>query len=91
MAKHAATTPASTQSAHPWRATVRTLFAAVIAFASMWGVIVAAAGLDEGIGWVASSLAITAGITRIMALPAVEAFIRTFLPWLAPDSNTEGK
>lgn len=87
MAKHAAVSNTSTQSAHPWRATVRTLFAAIVAFAAMWGVIVAAAGLDAGIEWVGASLAITGGITRVMALPAVDAFIHAFLPWLAPDAG----
>lgn len=75
----------STQTAHPWRATVRTLFAAVVGFAAMWGVVVQAAGLDPSVEWVSASIAATGAVTRVMALPVVDAFIRQFVPWLAPD------
>lgn len=74
----------ATQTAHPWRATVRTAFQALIGFAAMWGLIVEAVGLDPSWQWVAASLAVTAGITRVMALPQVAAFIDVFIPWLAP-------
>lgn len=74
----------ATQIQHPWRATARTVFAAVIAFAAMWSTIVAAAGLPDT-AWVAASIAVTGAITRVMALPAVNDFIVRFLPWLAPD------
>jgi len=79
----------STQTAHPWRATVRTLFAAVVGFAAMWGLIVQAAGFDPSVEWVSASIAATGAITRVMALPAVDAFIRQFLPWLAPDKASK--
>lgn len=77
----------STQEQAPWRATLRTLFAALIALASMWALIVEALGLDQGIPWVAASLAATAAITRVMALPAVNNWLRRFVPWLAPESD----
>ena len=83
MGDHSAET--STQTAHPWRATVRTVFAFVVGLAAGWGLIVRAAGLDAGVEWVSGSVAIAAGITRVMALPAVDALIRQFAPWLAPD------
>lgn len=73
----------STQERHPWRATARTIFQACIAFAAMWGLIVEAAGLDADLAWVSASLATTGGLTRVMALPAVERFLRTFVPWLS--------
>lgn len=85
MADHAAE---STQTAHPWRATVRTVFAFVVGLAAGWGLIVQAAGLDAGVEWVSGSVAIAAGITRVMALPAVDSLIRQFAPWLAPDKTT---
>ncbi|WP_405475603.1 hypothetical protein [Paenarthrobacter ilicis] len=83
MADHLAAE--STQTAHPWRATVRTAFAAVVGLAAAWGLIVGAAGVDPGLEWVSGSVAIAAGITRVMALPAVDNLIRQFVPWLAPD------
>lgn len=80
--RHAATT---SQTRHPWRATVRTAFAVVVALAAMTPALVEAAGLDETAAPVAGALAITAAITRILALPAVEAFLERFVPWLAAE------
>lgn len=77
----------STQTANPWRATIRTVFAFLVGLAAAWALIIQAAGLDAGIGWVATSLTIAAGVTRVMALPAVDDLIRRFLPFLAPDKN----
>lgn len=76
---------APTQTRRPWRATVRTVFQAVVGFAAMWAVIVEAIGLDPEWQWVAASLAVTGAITRLMAVPAVEAWLRRFLPILAAD------
>lgn len=77
--------PVSTQTAYPWRATVRTAFAFVVGLAAAWALIIQAAGIDPGIEWAGTSLTIAAAITRVMALPAVDALIRQFAPWLAPD------
>lgn len=77
------TTP--TQVRRPWRTTFRTLFQAVIAFAAMWAVIVQALGLDQDWQWVSASLLVTAAITRVMALPQVEAFLKRFAPLLAAE------
>jgi hypothetical protein len=79
--------PASTQTAYPWRATVRTAFAFLVGLAAAWALVIQAAGLDAGIPWVATSLTIAAGVTRIMALPAVDDLIRRFVPWLAPSKG----
>lgn len=84
MAKHLSSEQDATQVRHPWRATIRTWFAAIIAFAAMYPAIIAAAGLPDT-AWVAVSVAVAGAITRIMALPAVNDFITRFLPWLAPD------
>lgn len=75
----------STQAAHPWRTVVRTVFQFVVGLAAGWALIVGAAGLDAGVEWVGTSLAISAAITRVMNLPVVDALIRAYLPWLAPD------
>ncbi|WP_333811087.1 hypothetical protein [Timonella senegalensis] len=85
MSRHAS----STQAAHPWRATLRTIFAALIGLASAWIVIVEAIGLDPGIPWVATSIAVTGAITRVMAIPGVIDWLERFLPWLAPGGLSE--
>ena len=72
-----------TQVRRPWRATVRTIFAAVVGLAAMAPLLVDASGLDETAPAVAGVLAVTGAITRIMAIPQVETFLRTFLPFLA--------
>lgn len=77
----------SSQERAPWRATARTLFAALIGLASMWALVVEALGLDQGIPWVAASLAVTGAITRLMALPAVNNWLRQYMPWLAPEGG----
>lgn len=81
------TTP--TQVRRPWRASLRTGFAVIIALAAMTPSLVAASGLDETLRPVAGALAIAAAITRIMALPAVDEFLARFLPWLAADPDPE--
>lgn len=78
-----------TQVSHPWRATVRTIFAAVVGFAAMWPVIVEALGLDPAWVWVSVSIAVTGGITRIMALPQVNEWMERHVPWLAAGRPTE--
>lgn len=87
MSKHAAVT---TQSQHPWRATARTILAIVIALAAMAPVVYTAATMQSpelATGAAAAVLTIAAAITRIMALPVVEAFLRRFVPWLAASAR----
>jgi hypothetical protein len=38
-------------------------------------------------GWAAGGLAFAGAITRVMALPAVEGFLRVYVPWLAADGS----
>lgn len=71
-----------TQARHPWRATARTVFAAIIALAAMLPLLVEASGVDETAGAVAGALAIAGAITRIMAIPQVNEFLERFLPFL---------
>lgn len=77
----------STQAAYPWRATIRTAFAFLVGLAAAWALIIQALGLGPDVPWVATSLLVAAGVTRVMALPAVDDLIRRFAPWLAPDKN----
>jgi hypothetical protein len=73
-----------TQVRRPWRATTRTVFQALVALAIMAPVLVQATGLDPtSLPWLAGVLAVCAAITRVMALPQVEAFLRRFLPFLS--------
>lgn len=90
MGKHSAPlTGTPTSVAHSWRATVRTVFQAVVGFAAMWALIVETLGLDSTLPWVAASLAVTGGITKVMNLPAVENWLVRFLPFLATGVHTE--
>ncbi|WP_280244928.1 MULTISPECIES: hypothetical protein [Nocardia] len=77
--------PMATQSAHPWRATVRTLFAGLIGLAAMLPLIVDATGLPDTTPGLAGALAISAAVTRLLALPGVNDWLRTYAPWLAAD------
>lgn len=72
-----------TQLRRPWRSTVRTTFQALVALCLMLPFLVEASGVDETLPPVAGALAIAGGISRVMALPQVEAFLRRFLPFLA--------
>lgn len=71
-----------TQVRRPWRSTARTIFQATIALAAMWALIVQTLGLPDW-AWVGTSVAVAGAITRLMALPQVELFLRHFFPWLA--------
>lgn len=83
------TTPTPTQVRRPWRATARTVFAALVALAAMFPLLVDASGLDETAGPIAGALAIAGAITRIMAIPQVEEFLTRFLPFLAADPESK--
>jgi hypothetical protein len=78
----------ATQVRRPWRSTVRTAFQVLAGLLPMLPVIVGASGLDQSAPAVAGALAISAAITRVMALPAVEAFLQRFIPWLAAAPRT---
>lgn len=82
---------ATTQEQRPWRTTVRTVFQGVVGLAASWALIVQALGLDPSWQWVTVSLTITAAITRVMALPAVEGLLARFVPWLAADPQPSAR
>jgi hypothetical protein len=79
----------TTQSNHPWRATVRTLFAIVVGLASSWGVVAQALNLDPTWGWVAIGAALAATVTRVLANPTVEALLKQYLPWLSAEPRVK--
>lgn len=75
-----------TQVARPWRTTVRTTFQGIVAAAAVAAPVYAAATNHDpaaATGWAATGLAVAAGVTRVMALPAVEGFLARFAPFLA--------
>ena len=85
MAEHVATT---TQTAHPWRTTVRTVFQAVITLAAatpfVLGAVADGDGSSLGAGAVVA-LSVAGAITRVMSLPVVNDFITRFIPFLAAE------
>lgn len=79
MTAHSLPTP--TQTAHPWRATARTVVQVALALATLIPVIVVTGGIPVE-GAVVQVLAVCAGLTRVMASPAVNAVLSRFAPWL---------
>lgn len=77
-------TPAPTQTRHPWRAVARTVFAAVVALASLLPYIAAEAHIDA-VPAVGQVLAVAGAITRILAIPGVDKWLRDYLPFLAAE------
>lgn len=78
----------------PWKATARTVVAAGLALLPALPEIADAADIDT-IPVVASVLAITAAVTRVLALPAVDKWLDRYLPGLSADigyldNKTEG-
>lgn len=77
-----------TQMRRPWRSTARSVFQALMGLAVIAPLVAAAieeaTGYDlDGIPFIAAVLAGAAAVARVMAVPAVEAWLRTFLPFLA--------
>jgi inner membrane protein involved in colicin E2 resistance len=74
------TTP--TQVAHPWRTTVRTGFQAIVSLAAVYPIAVAQLHVPDSAA-LAGSVAVMAAVTRVMALDAVNQWLRVYVPWLA--------
>lgn len=78
-----------TQVRRPWRATVRTVFQALVALATLLPFIVSGVYQDSTAypAVVVQVLAVSGALSRVMALPQVEAFLRLFLPFLSAAPN----
>lgn len=76
-----------TQSRHPWRATARTVVAALVGLAVILPTVADVLGVSA-VPWVASVVAVAAGVTRVLAIPAVDGWLRTWLPWLAAEPRS---
>jgi hypothetical protein len=71
-----------TQTRHPWRATLRTVVAAGVGLATLAPTIAIAAHVDT-VPAVVQVLGVTGAITRVLAAPGVDRWVRRYLPWLA--------
>ena len=81
-----------TQVRRPWRATVRTIFAAIVGVAPILPMAYQAATQQDpalATGWVGTGLAIAGGITRVMAMASVNEFFKKFVPFLAPEPKAD--
>lgn len=74
--------PAPTQTQHPGRATLRTAVAGLLALVTLLPYILGAVHVDTTV-WGAQALAVSAGVTRVLAIPAVNAWLTDYLPFLA--------
>ena len=74
--------------AHPGRRVLRTILANLGAFAVTVPIVIAAIGIPENaprwvIAGVAGVVAVSAAITRVLAIPQVEQFLQRSVSWLA--------
>jgi hypothetical protein len=79
----------TTQVRYPWRATFRTVIAAAIGITPLLPLIASAAGLTA-VPWVVAVLALAGAITRVLAVPGVEAWLRKYFSPLAAEPKNEG-
>lgn len=83
LGKHsvAARSPSS-QVRHPWRASIRTGLAALLAALLAFPEIARALSISD-IPIVATTVGVAVAVTRVMALPSVEKFLDQFAPFLS--------
>ena len=77
---------AASQITYPSRAVIRTTFQALLGLCALAPVVYTAASQHDpavATGAAAGVLAVTGAVTRIMALPGVDAWLRVYVPWLA--------
>jgi hypothetical protein len=80
----------TTQARNPWAAVRRTLLALagfIVVMAPVVPDIVHAIGWNVAIPWVATALVVAGAITRVLAIPAVEQWLRSHIPTLAAARN----
>ncbi|MFF5144038.1 hypothetical protein ACFY6U_30650 [Streptomyces sp. NPDC013157] len=63
--------------------TLRTVVQTAVGLCVLLPAVVDAAGIPDTLPWVAGALAVAAGVTRVMAVPAVQALLPA---WLRTDT-----
>ncbi|MBB5121151.1 hypothetical protein AF335_01880 [Streptomyces eurocidicus] len=70
------------------RRTVRTIVQTAVALAVLLPAIIDASGIPSTLPWVAAALAVAGGLSRVMALPGVQALMPRWLR-TGPDRDDE--
>ncbi|MFZ4234986.1 hypothetical protein ACOZGD_07310 [Streptomyces murinus] len=65
--------------------TLRTVIQTALGIAAVLPAVVSASGIPQALPWAAAALAVAAGVTRVMALPAVQALLPG---WLRTDTGS---
>jgi hypothetical protein len=73
---------APTQTRHPWRATVRTVFAGVVGALTLLPEVATAAHIGT-VPTVVQVLGVAGAVTRVLAIPGVNGWLGQYVPWLA--------
>jgi len=68
--------------------TLRTVLQTTLGIAAVLPAAVGASGIPAALPWVAGALAVSAGVTRVMALPGVQALLPG---WLRTDDAEGGR
>lgn len=74
----------TTQVRHPWRATFRTVVAAAVGLLPLLPLVATAASATT-IPWVIAMLGIAGAVTRVLAVPGVESWLRKYFSWLSAE------
>ncbi len=80
MGRHSAET---TQESYPWRTVFRTGVQVGIGLAAAMPMIVSSSGVPETLPGIGVALAVSATVTRVMAIPAVNFALKLYAPWLS--------
>ena len=67
--------------------TLRTVLQTAVGLCVLLPTVVDAAGIPDTLPWVAGALAVAAGVTRVMALPAVQNVLPSWLRTDAPPND----
>ncbi|MFG2128304.1 hypothetical protein ACGFNV_10935 [Streptomyces sp. NPDC048751] len=68
--------------------TLRTVVQTAVGLCVLLPAVVGAVGVPETLPWVAGALAVAGAVTRVMALPAVQAALPSWLRTSTPDAAT---
>jgi hypothetical protein len=80
--------PAPSQVRNPGRTVARTVFQLVIGLAAAIPELVTLSGVPQTVSSVGVGLAAAAVVTRVMAIPQVDAALQLWAPWLAAEPGS---